>query len=94
MDNPNVVNLAAAIINDKRYSELKNAVYEELVNKDYASVVAVFRLFQDFATDAAQSTFNSVDTALKQSVAPVKQNPDYDPDLDDSLSIEEISLRK
>jgi hypothetical protein len=94
MDNPNVVNLAAAIINDKRYSELKTAVYEELVNKDYATVVAVFRLLQDFATDAAQNTFNNVENALKQSVVPVKQQPDYDPDLDETLTDEELSLRK
>jgi len=94
MDNPNVVNLAAAIINDKRYSELKTAVYEELVNKDYATVVAVFRLLQDFAVDAGQNTFNNVENALKQSIIPTKHEPDYDPDLDDSLSDEEISLRK
>jgi hypothetical protein len=94
MDNPNVVNLAAAIINDKRYSELKTAVYEELVNKDYATVVAVFRLLQDFAVDAGQNTFSNIENSLKQTVAPSKQQPDYDPDLDDSLSDEEISLRK
>jgi len=94
MDNPNVTNLSAAIINDKRYSELKTAVYEQLVNKDYSTVVAVFRLLQDFAIDAGQNTFNNVETSLKQSLVPTKHQPDYDPDLDDSLSDEEISLRK
>jgi len=94
MDNLNVVNLAAAIINDKRYSELKTYVYEELVNKDYSTVVAVFRLLQDFAVDAAQNTFNSVDNALKKSAVSVNHRKDYDPDLDDSLSDEEMSLLK
>jgi len=94
MDNINVVNLSAAIINDKRYSELKTSVYEELVNKDHSTVVAVFRLLQDFAVDAVQNTFNSVDNALKQSTVSVNHRKDYDPDLDDSLSDEEMSLLK
>ena len=94
MDNPNVVNLAAAIVKDKRFAELKNAIYEELVSKDHSSVVAVFRAFQDWADDAQDGSFNSVENALKQSVSIVKNKPDYDLDLDDSLSDEELSLRK
>ncbi len=94
MDNPNVTNLAAALINDKRYSELKTAIYEELVNKDHATVVAVFRALQDYATDAEQNTFNSVETSMKSSVRSNNKKPDIDPDLDETLSEEEISLRK
>jgi hypothetical protein len=94
MDNPNVTNLAAALINDKRYSELKTAIYEELVNKDHATVVAVFRALQEYATDAEQNTFNSVDSQLRSSVVSQIKKPDIDPDLDDSLSLDEISLRK
>jgi len=94
MDNPNVVNLAAALINDKRYSELKTAIYEDLVTKDHATVVAVFRALQDYATEASQNTFNTVENSLKQSIAPSYKEPDYDPDLDESLTDAEISLRK
>ena len=94
MDNPNVTNLAAALINDKRYSELKTAIYEELVNKDHATVVAVFRALQDYATDAEQNTFNSVEISMKSSVRSNNKKPDIDPDLDETLSEEEISLRK
>jgi len=94
MDNPNVVNLAAALINDKRYSELKTAIYEDLVTKDHSTVVAVFRALQDYATNAEQNTFNSVENALKSTVAISRNQSDYDPDLDESLTDDEISLRK
>jgi len=94
MDNPNVVNLAAALINDKRYSELKTAIYEDLVTKDHSTVVAVFRALQDYATNAEQNTFNSVENSLKSTVAISRNQSDYDPDLDESLTDDEISLRK
>jgi hypothetical protein len=94
MDNPNVTNLAAALINDKRYSELKTAVYEDLVNKDHATVVAVFRALQEYATDAEQNSFNSVDSQLKSAVIVKQPSIEIDPDLDDSLLPDEISLRK
>jgi hypothetical protein len=90
----NVVNLAAAIINDRRYSELKNGLYEELVNKDHATVVAVFRALQEWATDAEDNTFSASDKP-KLTVSKVSAHDlDFDPDLDESLTDEELSLRK
>jgi hypothetical protein len=88
----NTVNLAAAIVNDKRYSELKTAIYEELVKHDHATVVAVFRALQEYAGDANDNKFTESDVVHRPIAAPEK--PDFDPDLDDSLTPEEISARK
>jgi len=90
----NVVNLAAAIINDRRYSELKNGLYEELVNKDHATVVAVFRALQEWATDAEDNTFSAFDKPKLTTVKVSTHDLDFDPDLDESLTDEELSLRK
>lgn len=90
----NVVNLAAAIINDKRYSELKTAIYEDLVKNDHASVVAVFRALQEYASDAEDNSFHSVDKQKLIQTKAGSHDLDIDPDLDDTLTEEEISLRK
>ena len=90
----NVINLAAAIINDRRYSELKNGLYEELVNKDHATVVAVFRSLQEWATDAEDNTFSASDKPKLITSKVGSHDLDIDPDLDDTLSEEEINSRK
>ena len=90
----NVVNLAAAIINDRRYSELKNGLYEELVSKDHATVVAVFRALQEWATDAEDNTFSASDKPKLITSKVSTHDLDFDPDLDESLTDEELSLRK
>jgi len=90
----NVTNLAAAIINDKRYSELKTAVYEGLVKHDHASIVAVFRALQEYAEDAEDNSFTSSDRPKKTPIRAGSHDLDFDPDMDESLSAEEISLRK
>jgi hypothetical protein len=90
----NVVNLAAAIINDKRYSELKTAIYEDLVKSDHASVVAVFKALQEYASDAEDNTFYAVDKPKLIQSKVGSHDLDIDPDLDDTLTEEEVSLRK
>jgi len=88
----NVLNLAASIVNDKRYSELKTAIYEELVKHDHSSIVAVFKAFQEYAIDAEDNKFEKVD---KPKIVKVSAHDlDLDPDMDDSLTIEELSFRK
>jgi hypothetical protein len=88
----NTVNLAAAIVNDKRYSELKTAIYEELVKHDHATVVAVFRALQEYAGDANDNKFTESDVIQRPISVP--EVPDFDPDLDDRLTPEEVSARK
>jgi len=90
----NVINLAAAIINDRRYSELKNGLYEELVSKDHATVVAVFRSLQEWATDAEDNTFSASDKPKLTTAKVGSHDLDIDPDLDDTLSEDEINSRK
>jgi len=92
MDNKNVLNLAASIVNDKRYSELKTAIYEDLVAKDHATVVSVFKALQEWATEADDNKFETIE---RPKIAKVSTHDlDLDPDLDDSLTPEEINLRK
>jgi hypothetical protein len=90
----NVINLAAAIINDKRYSELKTAVYEQLVKHDHATVVAVFRALQEYAEDAEDNTFSASDKPKLVQSKVGAHDLDFDPDLDESLTDDELSLRK
>jgi len=94
MADQNTVNLAAAIINDKRYSELKTAVYEDLVKYDHATVVAVFRALQDYAVEAKDNSFNEVERQQTTSIKVATHDLDLDPDLDISLTEEELNLRK
>jgi hypothetical protein len=94
MDNKNVINLAAAIVNDKRFGELKNSCYEELVSRDHATVVAIFKALQEWALEGEENSFYAVDKP-KLSVARIGAHDlDIDPDLDDSLTQEEINSRK
>lgn len=93
MADKNTTNLAAAIVNDKRYSELKTAIYEDLVTKDHASIVAVFKALQDYALEAQDNSFHSTEKVA--TITKVGAHDlDIDPDLDDALTDEEISLRK
>lgn len=94
MADKNTLNLAAAIINDRRYSELKTAIYEDLVKNDHATVVAVFKMLQDYALEAEDNSFHSVEKPRKLIEKINTHDLDLDPDLDDSLTSEEISLRK
>lgn len=94
MADQNTINLAAAIINDKRYSELKTAVYEDLVKHDHATVVAVFRTLQDYAYDAKENSFNEVEKAQATPIKVATHDLDLDPDLDISLTESELNLRK
>jgi len=90
----NATNLSASIVNDKRYSDLKTAIYEELVNKDHATVVAVFKTLQEWATEAEDNKFEKIERP-KSVVSRVSTHDlDLDPDLDDSLTQEELSSRK
>jgi len=93
MADKNTSNLAAAIINDKRYSELKTSIYEDLVKNDHATVVAVFKLLQEYASEAIDNTFHDSGRVKPQEIVEDKKK-DTDPDLDESLTAEEISLRK
>jgi hypothetical protein len=88
----NTKNLSAAIINDRRYSELKTSIYETLVNKDHATVVAVFQQIQGWAEEAEDNSFHETDRPKTTILS--KNKPDTDEDLDDSLTEEEIKLRK
>ena len=88
----NVLNLAASIVNDKRYSELKTAIYEELVKHDHSSIVAVFKTLQEYAIDAEDNKFEIIDKPKVMKVG--SHDLDFDPDMDDSLTIEELSFRK
>jgi anti-sigma regulatory factor (Ser/Thr protein kinase) len=94
MADQNTINLAAAIINDKRYSELKTAVYEDLVKHDHATVVAVFRTLQDYAIEAKDNSFNEVERQQATSIKVATHDLDLDPDLDISLTEDELNLRK
>jgi anti-sigma regulatory factor (Ser/Thr protein kinase) len=94
MADQNTVNLAAAIINDKRYSELKTAVYEDLVKHDHATVVAVFRTLQDYAIEAKDNSFNEVERQQATAIKVATHDLDLDPDLDISLTEDELNLRK
>lgn len=90
----NAINLSASIVNDKRYSDLKTAIYEELVNKDHATVVSVFKTLQEWATEAEDNKFEVIDRP-KNVVSKVSAHDlDLDPDLDDSLTPDELSQRK
>ena len=88
----NVLNLAASIVNDKRFTELKSSLYEELVKNDHSTVVAVFKMLQEWATQAEDNKFETVERPKIEKVT--TQDLDIDPDLDDSLTPEEINLRK
>ena len=88
----NVLNLAASIVNDKRFTELKSSLYEELVKNDHLTVVAVFKMLQEWATEAEDNKFETIE---RPKIAKVSTHDlDLDPDLDDSLTPEEINLRK
>ena len=90
----NTANLAAAIINDKRYSELKTSIYEDLVKHDHATVVAVFRTLQDYALESKENSFNTVERQQSITTKIVSHDMDFDPDMNDSLTEEELNLRK
>jgi hypothetical protein len=88
----NVLNLAASIVNDKRFTELKSSLYEELVKHDHATVVSVFKTLQEWATEAEDNKFETIE---RPKIAKVTAHDlDLDPDLDDSLTPEELNLRK
>jgi len=88
----NVSNLAAAIVNDRRYPSLKTEIYENLVKSDHASVVAVFKALQDYALDAEDNSFHEGEKKIQTITE--KYTPDFDPDLDDRLTEEELEQRK
>ena len=88
----NVLNLAASIVNDKRFTELKSSLYEELVKHDHATVVSVFKTLQEWATEADDNKFETVESTKVSKIA--SHDLDLDPDLDDSLTPEELTLRK
>jgi hypothetical protein len=90
----NTSNLAAAIINDKRYSELKTSIYEDLVKHDHATVVAVFRTLQDYALESKENSFNTVEKQQAITAKVATHDLDFDPDMNDSLTEEELNLRK
>jgi hypothetical protein len=90
----NTANLAAAIINDKRYSELKTSIYEDLVKYDHATVVAVFRTLQDYALESKENSFNTVEKQQSVLTKVATHDLDFDPDMNDSLTEEELNLRK
>lgn len=94
MSDINTSNLAAAIINDKRYSELKTSVYEDLVKQDHATVVAVFRRLQDYAEQAKENSFNEVEKKQLISSKTIEHDLEFDPDMNDVLTEEELNLRK
>jgi len=94
MADKNTTNLAAAIINDRRYSELKTSIYEDLVNKDHATVVAVFKTLQDYAIDAEDNSFHAGEKPAMITSNVGGHELEIDPDLDDALTPEEVSLRK
>jgi hypothetical protein len=94
MADKNTTNLAAAIINDRRYSELKTSIYEDLVNKDHATVVAVFKTLQDYAIDAEDNSFHAGEKPAMITSKVGGHDLEIDPDLDDALTPEEVSLRK
>jgi len=94
MDDINTANLAAAIINDKRYSELKTSIYEDLVKHDHATVVAVFRTLQDYALESKENSFNAVEKQQSVVAKVITHDLDSDPDMNDSLTEEELNLRK
>jgi hypothetical protein len=94
MSDINTSNLAAAIINDKRYSELKTSVYEDLVKHDHATVVAVFRRLQDYAEQAKENSFNEVEKKQLISSKTIEHDLEFDPDMNDVLTEEELNLRK
>jgi len=94
MPDINTSNLAAAVINDKRYSELKTAIYEDLVKHDHATVVAVFRRLQDYAEEAKENSFNEVENKQLTSTKAVTHDLEFDPDMNDVLTEEELNLRK
>ena len=88
----NVLNLAASIVNDKRFTELKSSLYEELVKNDHSTVVAVFKMLKEWATQAEDNKFETVERPKITKVT--THDLDFDPDLDISLTDEEINLRK
>ena len=88
----NVLNLAASIVNDKRFTELKSSLYEELVKHDHATVVSVFKTLQEWATEADDNKFETVERTKVSKIA--SHDLDLDPDLDESLTPEELTLRK
>jgi hypothetical protein len=88
----NVLNLAASIVNDKRFTELKSSLYEELVKNDHSTVVAVFKMLQEWATQAEDNKFETIERPKIEKVT--THDLDIDPDLDDTLTPEEINLRK
>ena len=88
----NLLNLAASIVNDKRFTELKSSLYEELVKNDHATVVSVFKTLQEWATEAEDNKFETIDRPKVSKIA--THDLDLDPDLDDSLTPEELNLRK
>jgi hypothetical protein len=90
----NTSNLAAAIINDKRYSELKTSVYEDLVKHDHATVVAVFRRLQDYAEEAKENSFNEVEKKQLIATKTIDHDLEFDPDMNDVLTEDELNLRK
>ena len=90
----NTSNLAAAIINDKRYSELKTSIYEDLVKHDHATVVSVFRTLQDYALESKENSFNIVEKQQSVVAKVITHDLDSDPDMNDSLTEEELNLRK
>lgn len=90
----NVTNIAAAIVNDRRYPDLKTSVYEELVAKDHATVVALFKLLQEWATEAEDNQFIKTDMPTKSVQKVISHDLEIDPDLDDSLTDEELVSRR
>ena len=94
MADKNITNIAAAIVNDVRYNQLKTAIYEDLVNKDHASIVAVFKALQDYALEAEDNSFHAGEKPAMITSRVGGHDLEIDPDLDDTLTPEEVSLRK
>jgi len=89
-----VNNLSASLANDPRYSELKNYIYEELVKSDHESIVKVFQTIQDLAKDAGENKFYEGNRTSSDKESSREALPEIDPDLDISLTPDEIAARK
>lgn len=88
-----VNNLAASIVNDPRFVELKTEVYEQ-VKGDHATAVSIFHFLQECANEATENKFYEVNRTSSAEKPAKEAALDYDPDLDTSLTADEIAARK
>ena len=88
-----VNNLAASIVNDPSFVELKTEVYEQ-VKGDHATAVSIFHFLQECANEATENKFYEGNPTSPKKEKVKEEAPDYDPDLDTSLTPAEIAARK